>query len=72
MLLRALTVQFLTYAGAMGTSFLFSMYLQVTRGWTAREAGWLLVISPVLMALLAPLAGRAADRSAPQLLAAWA
>ena len=69
-LLRALTVQFLTYAGAMGTSLLFSMYLQVTRGWTAREAGWLLVISPVLMAMLAPFAGRAADRRRPQLLAA--
>jgi MFS family permease len=69
-LLRALTVQFLTYAGAMGTSLLFSMYLQVTRGWTAREAGWLLVVSPVLMATLAPFAGRAADRRRPQLLAA--
>jgi MFS family permease len=69
-LLRALTVQFLTYAGAMGTSLLFSLYLQVSRGWTAREAGWLLVVSPVLMALLAPLAGRAADRRRPQLLAA--
>jgi MFS family permease len=67
---RALTVQFLTYAGAMGTSLLFSMHLQVTRGWTAREAGWLLVISPVLMAALAPLAGRTADRVRPQLLAA--
>jgi MFS family permease len=69
-LLRALTVQFLAYAGAMGTSFLFSIYLQVSLGWTAREAGWLLVISPVLMALLAPLAGRAADRMRPQLLSA--
>jgi MFS family permease len=69
-LLRALTVQFLTYAGAMGTSLLFSIYLQVTRGWTAREAGWLLVISPALMAALAPTAGRAADRMRPQLLAA--
>ncbi len=69
-LLRALALQFLTYAGAMGTSLLFSIYLQVALGWTAREAGWLLVISPVLMASLAPLAGRAADRMRPQLLAA--
>jgi len=69
-LLRALVVQFLTYAGAMGTSFLFSMYLQVARGWTARDAGWLLMIAPVLMASLAPLAGRTADRVRPQLIAA--
>ncbi|MCG6923829.1 MAG: MFS transporter [Acidobacteria bacterium] len=67
---RALTVQFLTYAGAMGTSLLFSLYVQVVRGWTAREAGWLLMIAPVLMATLAPAAGRAADRRRPQLLAA--
>ncbi len=67
---RALTVQFLTYAGAMGTSLLFSMYVQVALGWTAREAGWLLMISPVLMATLAPAAGRAADRRRPQFLAA--
>jgi MFS family permease len=69
-LLRALALQFLTYAGAMGTSLLFSIYLQVARGWTAREAGWLLVISPVLMAAFAPMSGRAADRMRPQLLAA--
>jgi len=67
---RALTVQFLTYAGAMGTSLLFSLHVQVTRGWTAHEAGRLLMISPVLMAALAPVAGRAADRRRPQLLAA--
>ena len=66
-LLRALVVQFLTYAGAMGTAFLFSLYLQVARGWQAREAGWLLVIAPVLMASLAPVAGRLADRVRPQL-----
>ncbi len=65
-LLRALTVQLLTYAGAMGTSFLFSIYLQEARGWTASEAGRLLVVSPVLMALLAPVAGRLADRVRPQ------
>lgn len=69
-LLRALTVQLLTYAGAFGTSFLFSIYLQEARGWTAAEAGRILMISPVLMALLAPTSGRLADRIRPQLLAA--
>jgi MFS family permease len=68
-LLRALTVQFLTYAGAFGTSFLFSLYLQEARGWSASEAGRILMISPVLMALLAPPSGRLADRVRPQLLA---
>lgn len=69
-LLRALTVQLLTYAGAFGTAFLFSIYLQEAKGWTAAEAGRLLMVSPVLMALLAPPCGRLADRVRPQLLSA--
>jgi MFS family permease len=69
-LLRALSVQLLTYAGAFGTSFLFSLYLQEIWNWTPEKAGRILMISPVLMALLAPVAGRMADRIRPQLLAA--
>jgi MFS family permease len=53
----------------MGTSFLFSIHLQEARGWTASEAGRLLMISPVLMASLAPLGGRLADRVRPQFVA---
>ncbi|MCP4573476.1 MAG: MFS transporter [bacterium] len=68
-LLRAFVVQFLTYAGGMGTSFLFSLHLQEARGWTAGEAGRLLMLSPVLMASLAPLGGRLADRVRPQFVA---
>jgi MFS family permease len=70
LLARTLAVQYLTYAGAFGTSFLFSIYLQEARQWTASEAGRLLMISPVLMAMLAPSAGRLTDRMRPQLLAA--
>ncbi len=69
-LIRALTVQLLTYAGAFGTSFLFSLYLQEVWNWTPDKAGWMLMVSPVLMASLAPFAGRLADRIRPQLLAA--
>jgi MFS family permease len=69
-LLRALTVQLLAYAGGFGTSFLFSLYLQEAKGWSAGEAGQMLMISPVIMACLAPVAGRLADRVRPQLLAA--
>lgn len=69
-LLRALLVQILTYAGAFGVSFLFSLYLQEAHGWTPEKTGRILMISPVLMALGAPFAGRLADRFRPQLLAA--
>jgi MFS family permease len=67
---RTLGLQYLTYAGAFGTSFLFSLYLQEARGWSASEAGRLLMVSPILMALLAPFSGRLTDRMRPQLLAA--
>jgi len=69
-MLRAIILQLLTYAGAFGTTFLFSIYLQEARGWTAAEAGRLLMLSPVLMAIFAPASGRLADRIRPQLLAA--
>jgi MFS family permease len=65
-LTRALLIQLLTYAGGIGTTFLFTLYLQEARGWTAAETGALLMISPVLMAALAPVAGHLADRGRPQ------
>lgn len=69
-LLRGLAAQLLTYAGGFGTTFLFALYLQEAKGWTAAAAGRLLVASPVLMAVLAPIAGRLADRYRPQAIAA--
>lgn len=66
---NALMVQFLLYSAALSTSFLFSIYLQAVRGFGAETAGLMLVVGPALMALIAPVSGRLADRYPPDLLA---
>ena len=65
----ALVTQFLVYSAALGTYFLFSIYLQAVRGFGAETTGFLLVVGPALMALIAPISGRLADRYPPHLLA---
>ena len=65
----ALVTQFLVYSAALGTYFLFSIYLQAVRGFGAETAGFLLAVGPALMALIAPISGRLADRYPPHLLA---
>ncbi len=67
---RALVSQFLVYSAAFGMTFLFSLYLQVVKGLSPQDTGILLVISPVLMAAIAPLSGRLADRYRPDRLTA--
>ena len=63
---RALTVQFLIYCSTIGTSFLLSIYLQVIRGYTPEAAGHILVLGPIVMASVSPIAGRFADRIPPR------
>ena len=65
----ALVTQFLVYSAALSTYFLFSIYLQAVRGFGAETAGFFLVVGPVLMAVIAPISGRLADRYPPHLLA---
>ena len=59
---RGLISQFLVYAAGFAMTFLFSIFLQLVSGYTAQEAGLLLVVSPLCMALMAPLSGHLADR----------
>lgn len=66
---RAVVVQFLNYSGTFGMTLLFSLYLQSIKGMSAQRAGIVLMISPVLMATLAPVFGRLSDRFPPSLLA---
>ena len=67
---RALASQLLVYSAAFGMTFLFSLYLQIVKGFTSQDAGIMLIISPILMAAIAPLSGRLADRYPPARLAA--
>jgi MFS family permease len=65
----ALITQMLLYSSAMGTTFLLSLYLQAVRHYPAHTVGLLLVLSPALMALVAPVAGRLADIRLPRTIA---
>jgi len=50
------------YAATFGVTFFLSLYLQYGHGMTARQAGSLLIIQPIVQTLFSPLCGRLADR----------
>lgn len=62
---NALLVQLLLYMTAFSSTFMLSLFLQVSLDRTAQMAGRVLAISTVLMAVTAPIAGRLADRFRP-------
>ncbi|MCA1747820.1 MAG: MFS transporter, partial [Bacteroidales bacterium] len=59
----------INYSATFGVGFLLSFYFQYIKGMTPAEAGLVLVIQPVLMALFSPVTGRLSDRIQPQVLA---
>jgi MFS family permease len=61
----ALFVQLLLYLTAFCSTFMLSIYMQVSLGHPAKTSGWMLSISGVLMAALAPVAGALSDRLRP-------
>jgi EmrB/QacA subfamily drug resistance transporter len=50
------------YAATFGVTFFLSLYLQYVQGLSAREAGTILIIQPLVQTLLSPWCGRLADR----------
>jgi EmrB/QacA subfamily drug resistance transporter len=61
----------INYSSAFAMSFLLSLYLQYTRGYTPQTAGLITVVSPVFMTVFSPLAGRISDRIEPRLVASF-
>ncbi|MBF0233613.1 MAG: MFS transporter [Desulfamplus sp.] len=55
----------LNYAASFGTTFFLSLYLQVIRGVSPKNAGFILVFQPLIQAVCAPLAGRMSDKYQP-------
>lgn len=55
----------INYSATFAISFLLSIYLQSILGLTSREAGIMMLIQPLVMALLSPLAGKLSDTHAP-------
>ncbi len=49
--------------------FLFSLYLQFIRGMSPADAGQIMVLQPLTMAIVAPIAGRLSDQFEPRLIA---
>lgn len=65
----ALFVQMLLYMSAFCSTFMLSIYMQVSLGHPAKTSGTMLSISAVLMAALAPVAGALSDRLRPAVIA---
>ncbi|MDR1859361.1 MAG: MFS transporter [Bacteroidales bacterium] len=58
----SLVAALINYAATFAVGFMLSLYLQYIRGFDAQQAGWLLLVQPVFMAVFSPLAGRWSDR----------
>jgi MFS family permease len=66
----ALLGLFVIYAAGAGMIFLLSIYLQLLNGFSPQQAGLILMVSPIAMAVVAPISGRLADTFSPKVLAA--
>lgn len=59
----------INYSATFAIAFLLSLYLQYIKSYNAAEAGTILAIQPVLMAIISPFTGRLSDKVAPRILA---
>ncbi|WP_448871724.1 MFS transporter [Desulfobulbus propionicus] len=50
------------YAATFGIVFFMSLFLQYAKGLSARQAGFILLLQPLMQVVTSPLAGRLADR----------
>lgn len=66
---RACGASLIMYTATYANVVLLSLYLQQIKSLSGAEAGVILMIQPISMAVLAPLSGRLSDRIEPRLLA---
>ncbi|MGB9980581.1 MFS transporter [Methanobacterium sp.] len=59
----------ISYSATFAVVFLLSLYLQYIKGLSPGNAGLILISQPIVMAILAPIAGRLSDRYNPRLIA---
>ena len=55
----------IVYASTFATSFLLSLFLQYIKGLNPLQTGQIIIIQPILMAALSPLAGKLSDKLNP-------
>jgi len=60
----------LNYIATFAVTFLLSLYLQYTKGFSPQYAGLILVAMPGVQAAVSPMAGRLSDRISPQIITA--
>jgi EmrB/QacA subfamily drug resistance transporter len=59
----------ISYSATFAVVFLLSLYLQYIKGLSPGDAGLILVAQPVVMAVLAPIAGKLSDKYNPRIIA---
>jgi EmrB/QacA subfamily drug resistance transporter len=59
----------INYSATFAVTFLLSLDLQYTKGFTPAHAGSILIVQPVVMAMISPIAGRLSDRTEPRIVA---
>jgi len=59
----------INYSATFAVTFLLSLDLQYTKGFSPEQAGLILIIQPAIMAVLSPVAGKLSDRIEPQVVA---
>lgn len=59
------------YLAVMMITILFNYHFQYVRGWNAELTGLILIITPVVMSITAPNAGKLSDRIHPQKIAGF-
>jgi EmrB/QacA subfamily drug resistance transporter len=58
----------INYCATFAAFFLLSLYLQYIKGLTPQGAGTILVVTPVIMAVFSPYAGRLSDKKEPRVI----
>lgn len=65
----SLSTSFLMYGSNFAIIFLLSLYLQYIKGFSPAYAGQILLMQALCMAIVAPIAGKLADRFQPRIIA---
>jgi len=59
----------INYSATFAVTFILSLYLQYIKEMTPQQAGIVLVVQPILMAICSPFAGRLSDKIEPRIVA---
>ena len=59
-----------SYLAIASLTTILNYHFQYVRGWNAQMAGFILIVTPIIMAVMAPTSGKLSDRMHPQKLAA--